>query len=166
MRLVMADRTVKTPIGILHNVLVKMESFIFLAHFMILDCEADFDVPFLATGRALVDMEKGQMKFRLNNEEVTFNIFRSMRKSGELQPVSAISYKVEESSEVQIEERLGVEALEAMIMNFDSDGIDEYDSLVVALDQGNVRFKPTKFELDMKHHKSPGAKPSIEEAPK
>ena len=33
------------------------------------------------------------MKFRLNNEEVTFNIYRPMRQSGELQLVSAISYK-------------------------------------------------------------------------
>ena len=49
--------------------------------------------PFLATGRALVDMEKGQMKFWLKNEEVTFNICRSMRQSGELQSVSVISRK-------------------------------------------------------------------------
>ena len=49
--------------------------------------------PFLATGRALVDMEKGQMTFRLNNEEATFNICKTMRQSGELQSVSAISYK-------------------------------------------------------------------------
>ena len=48
---------------------------------------------FLATGRALVDMEKGQMKFRLNNEEATFNICRTMRQSGELQSVSTISHK-------------------------------------------------------------------------
>ena len=58
------------------------------------------------------------MKFWLNNEKVTFNICRSMRQSGELQFVSTISYGVEESSEVQIEECLGVEALEAVIMNF------------------------------------------------
>ena len=87
----MADRTVKRPIGILHDVLVKLESFIFLTDFVILDCEVDFEVPiilgrtFLATGRALVYMEKGQMKFRLNNEEATFNICRSMRQSSELQ---------------------------------------------------------------------------------
>ena len=49
--------------------------------------------PFLATVGALVDMEKGQMKFWLNNEVAIFNICRSMRKSGELQSVSAISYK-------------------------------------------------------------------------
>ena len=80
MRLLMADQIVKRPIGILHDVLVKVESFIFLADFVILYCEVDFEVPiilgrpFLATGRSLVDMEKGQMKFRLNNEEATFNI--------------------------------------------------------------------------------------------
>ena len=57
-----------------------MESFIFPTDCVILDCEVDFEVPiilgrpFLATGRALVDMEKGQMTFWLNNEEATFNI--------------------------------------------------------------------------------------------
>ena len=49
--------------------------------------------PFLATGRALVDMEKVKMKFWLNNEEATFNVCRTMRQSGELQSVSAISHK-------------------------------------------------------------------------
>ena len=64
MRLLMVDRTVKKPIGILHDVLVKVESFIFSADFVILDCEVDFEVSiilgrsFLSTGRALVDMEK------------------------------------------------------------------------------------------------------------
>ena len=107
MRLLMADRTVKRPIGILHDVLKKVESFIFPADFVILDCEVDFEVPiihgrpFLATGRALVDMEKGQMKFRLNNEEATFNICRTMRQSGELQPVSAISHKEKMKNETE-----------------------------------------------------------------
>ena len=64
MRLLMADRTVKRPIGILHDVLVKVESFIIPADFVILDCEVDFEVPiilgrpFVATSRALVDIEK------------------------------------------------------------------------------------------------------------
>ena len=99
MRLLMADRTVKRPIGILHDVLVKVESFIFPEDFVILDCEVDFEVPFilgrpfLAIGRALVDMENGQMKFWLNNEEATFNICRFMRQSGELQLLSPISLK-------------------------------------------------------------------------
>ena len=70
----------KRPIGILHDVFVKVKFFVFLSDFMILDCEVDFEViiilgrPFLATCRALFDMEKGKMKFRINNEEVTLNI--------------------------------------------------------------------------------------------
>ena len=99
MQLLMADRTMKRPIGILHDVLVKVESFIFPVDFVILECEVDFEVPIilgrpiLATGRALVDMEKGLMTFRFNNEEATFNICRTMRQSGELQSVSAITHK-------------------------------------------------------------------------
>ena len=42
MRLLMADQIVKRPIGILHDVLVKVEWFIFSADFVILDCEFDF----------------------------------------------------------------------------------------------------------------------------
>ena len=63
--------------------------------------------PFLATGRALVDMEKGQMKFRLNNEEETFNICKSMRQIGELQWVSTISYKekIKKHHDLKIEKR-------------------------------------------------------------
>ena len=49
-------------------------------------------------------------------------------------------------------------------MNFYSDGIEEYGSLVATLDGGNVRFKPMKFMLDMQHHESPLAKPYIGEA--
>ena len=106
-RQLMADRTVKRPIGILHDVLVKVESFIFLADFVILDFEVDFEVPiilgrpFLAKGRALVDMEKGHMTFWLNNEEATFNICRTMRQSGELQSVSAISQKEKMKKETE-----------------------------------------------------------------
>ena len=33
------------------------------------------------------------MKFRLNNEEATFNVYMTMRLSGDLQFVSAISHK-------------------------------------------------------------------------
>ncbi|XP_069149626.1 uncharacterized protein [Solanum lycopersicum] len=108
------------------------------------DGTVDFEVPiilersFLATGRDFVDMDKGQMKFRFNNEEVTFNICRFMRRSGEIQSVFSISYRVEKSFEVHIEERLGLEALVTLIMNFDSDCIEEYGSLVAALDQCDV----------------------------
>ena len=56
-----------------------------------------------------------------------------MRQRSEIQSVYVISYNVESSSEVQIEENLIVEALVAAILNFESDCIKEYGSLVAAL---------------------------------
>ncbi|KAK4716588.1 hypothetical protein R3W88_014926 [Solanum pinnatisectum] len=44
-RLLIVDRTLKRPIGVLQDVLVKVESFIFPANFVILDCEVNFEVP-------------------------------------------------------------------------------------------------------------------------
>ena len=41
------------------------------------------------------------MTFRLNNEESTFNICRTMRQSGELQSVSAISLKEKMKKETE-----------------------------------------------------------------
>ena len=49
----------------------------------------------------------------------------------------------------KFEEILGVEALEEVIMNFDSDGIEAYNYLVAALERNEYRSKPRKFELDM-----------------
>lgn len=74
MRLLMAHQAVKKSVSTMCDVWVKVASFIFLADFVILDCEMDFNVPinlekpFLATGWALVDMDIGNIKFKLNNE--------------------------------------------------------------------------------------------------
>ncbi|KAK4737546.1 hypothetical protein R3W88_001243 [Solanum pinnatisectum] len=45
MRLLMVDRTVKRPISVLQDVLAKVESFIFPADFVILDCEVILRFP-------------------------------------------------------------------------------------------------------------------------
>lgn len=77
----MANWIVKKPIGILCGVLVRVASFIFPTDFVILDCEVGLEFhiilgrPFLDTGRVQVDMELGQMKFRLNDEQLIFNVY-------------------------------------------------------------------------------------------
>ncbi|XP_049365299.1 uncharacterized protein LOC125830142 [Solanum verrucosum] len=69
MRLLMADHFIKHPIDILYYILVKVDRFKFPANFVILDCEIDTEGPiilvrpFLATGKALVDVESGELKF-------------------------------------------------------------------------------------------------------
>ncbi|XP_019256419.1 PREDICTED: uncharacterized protein LOC109234825 [Nicotiana attenuata] len=80
MLLQLAHRMVKRPTRILDDVLVQVGKFGFLANFVILDCQVDEQIPiilgrlFLATGRALIDCETRELKMRLNNEEIIFNV--------------------------------------------------------------------------------------------
>ncbi|XP_019239894.1 PREDICTED: uncharacterized protein LOC109219880 [Nicotiana attenuata] len=68
MRLQMADRSIKRPVGIVDDVLIKVGSFHLPADFVILDCAVDKEMPiilgrpFLATGRALMDSERNEIK--------------------------------------------------------------------------------------------------------
>ena len=89
-----------------------------------------------------------------------------MQKESDLKMVYVVNYIVEQESEVSIENMLGVDALAVVLINFDSDGIEDYDELVTALDRFKFRSKPKKLELDIKNHESPPAKLSVEEAPK
>ena len=61
---------------------------------------------------------------------------------------------------------MAVEAITAMIMNFSSDGIEEYGSLVAALERNEYRSKPKKLELNTKNRESPSSTLSVDEAPK
>ncbi|XP_022004399.1 uncharacterized protein LOC110901958 [Helianthus annuus] len=84
MTLSLADRCVKYPRGIVENLLVKVDKFVFPADFIILDMEADERVPiilgrpFLRTAKALIDVYDGKITLRVGEERVTFEADRSM----------------------------------------------------------------------------------------
>ncbi|XP_047268854.1 uncharacterized protein LOC124898824 [Capsicum annuum] len=90
MRLVMANRLMKWPVGVLHDVPVKVADFILPADFVILDCDVDFEVPIilgiplLSTGRVLVDMELNELKFRYGKKEARFKIQPPMKQLEEM----------------------------------------------------------------------------------
>nr|XP_023873469.1 uncharacterized protein LOC111986064 [Quercus suber] len=58
----LADRSIKYPRGVIENVLVKVDKFIFPIDFIVLDMDEDKEIPlilgrpFLATGRTLIDV--------------------------------------------------------------------------------------------------------------
>ncbi|XP_061353436.1 uncharacterized protein LOC133298194 [Gastrolobium bilobum] len=85
----LADRSVRTPNGIIEDVLVKVDKFIFPADFVVLDMEEGsgkpllLGRPFLATARALIDVEQGMIKLRMNNEEITYNVSEAMKRPAE-----------------------------------------------------------------------------------
>ena len=81
----MADRTMAKPEGVIEDVLVKVGNFVFPVDFIILDMEEDSQVPlllgrpFLATGAALIDMQKGVLTLRVGEEAPDFNLLQSLK---------------------------------------------------------------------------------------
>lgn len=74
----LADRSIKYPRGVVKDALVKVDKFIFPIDFIVLDMEEDYDTslisgrPFLAPGRALIDIQQGKLSFRINDEGSCF----------------------------------------------------------------------------------------------
>ncbi|XP_070019911.1 uncharacterized protein [Nicotiana sylvestris] len=174
MRLQMPDRSIKRPVGIVDDVLVKMGKFHLPANFVILDCAVDKEIPiilgrpFLATGRALMDSERNAIKFCVNDEEVTFQESKGMRIPHEYESISVIDVvdEVEDAVEIKTEEKCLGEALAAILVNFDSKDMEGYMESVNALEGlGSYTYAPVKFSLDLENRATPLAKPSIIEPP-
>ena len=67
----LADRSLKHHRGVIEDVLVKVDKFIFPIDFIVLDREEDKEIPiilgrpFLATGRAMIDVQEGDLKLKV-----------------------------------------------------------------------------------------------------
>ncbi|GJV27017.1 DNA-directed DNA polymerase [Tanacetum coccineum] len=85
MRIQLADRSIKYPIGVCENLLVKISKFIFPVDFVVLEIYEDKLVliilrrPFLSTARSVIDVHEGKLSLRVTSETVTFNIGKSMK---------------------------------------------------------------------------------------
>ncbi|XP_038895987.1 uncharacterized protein LOC120084164 [Benincasa hispida] len=85
MMLQLADKTITYPEGKIEDVLVKVDKFIFPTYVIILDYEADRDVPiilrhpFLATGKLLIDVHKGELTMCIDNQEEKFNVLNALK---------------------------------------------------------------------------------------
>ncbi|XP_075475706.1 uncharacterized protein LOC142509906 [Primulina tabacum] len=85
MSLKLADKYVKYPRGVIEDVLVKVDKFIFPSDFVVLDMEEDVEMPlilgrpFLATGKALIDVQEGKLRLSVGEEEINFDVFNALK---------------------------------------------------------------------------------------
>ncbi|GKE46089.1 DNA-directed DNA polymerase, partial [Tanacetum coccineum] len=85
MSIQLVDRSIKYPIRVCENLLVKVSKFIFPVDFVVLEMDKDELVPiilgrpFLATKRAVIDVHEGKLSLRVRSETITFNIRKSMK---------------------------------------------------------------------------------------
>ncbi|XP_070048197.1 uncharacterized protein [Nicotiana tomentosiformis] len=168
----MVNRTMNRPLGVIEDVLVRVDKFILPVNFVILDCEMGYDVPiilgrpFLATGKALVDVEAGELTLRVGDENMVFHVFKSMR-----QPNSNIMCSfMDLVTDVIVDDTSATinvgDMLEAVLLNFDDDYMDSFMECVNSLQgMGSYNYAPRKLSLDLENRKIPPTKPSIEEPP-
>nr|GEW78485.1 DNA-directed DNA polymerase [Tanacetum cinerariifolium] len=114
MTLELADRSVSKPIGNAKDVKVKVGMFHFPADFVVVDFEPDPRVPlilgrcFLRTGRALIDVHKGELTLQIRNEAITYNLDQTSRYSANYDQMTANKIDVtDEACEEYFQEVLG-----------------------------------------------------------
>jgi hypothetical protein len=155
MTITLADRSISYPFGVLEDVLVKVNDLVFPADFVILDMAEDEEIPlilgrpFLATGRALIDVEMGELMLRFHNEQVVFNIFEAMKHRDENPKFYRIDV-VEEIVEDDSREPQPSQPLERAIVNSiescESDDDLEVSDCVKQLEASKQELGPVKIE--------------------
>ncbi|XP_058725984.1 uncharacterized protein LOC131597296 [Vicia villosa] len=81
----LADKSICYPQGKIEDVLVRVDKLVFLADFIIMDFDANEDIPillgrpFLATGRTLIIVEKGELTMRVNGQKMVFNVLNALQ---------------------------------------------------------------------------------------
>ena len=162
----LADRSLKHPRGVIEDVLVKVDKFIFPSDFIVLDMEEDKEIhiifgrPFLATGRAMIDVQRGELKLRVQEEEVKFNVFEAVRHSEE----SDTCFIKETVEAIVSSQSVLMDPLEASLVQSDFENMsEEAEEYVKWIDS----FEPNRrkyFELLGENTKTPV--PSVEQPPK
>ncbi|XP_070022152.1 uncharacterized protein [Nicotiana sylvestris] len=172
MRLKTTDRTMKRPLEIIEDVLVRVDKFILQANFIFLDCEVDYEVPiilrrpFFVVGKVLVDVEVGELTFRAGDEKVVFHTCKSMRQPNSNKVCSftdlVTDVIVDETSALMNVDDI----LEVILLNFGDDEMDGFVEYVNSLQgMGSCTYGPHKLSLDLENRTTPCTKPSIEEPP-
>jgi hypothetical protein len=119
--LLLTDRSLKVSRGIVKDVLVQVDKFIYLVHFVVLNTQPIepcnsipiiLGRPFLATSIALINCRNGLMKLSFGNIRLEMNIFNICKQPGDdndLQEVDIIEKLVHDqfqtiSNETKIDE--------------------------------------------------------------
>lgn len=148
-----------------------MDKFVFPVDFIILDFEANIKVPiilgrpFLAIGRILIDVQKGELTMRVNDQEVTFNVFKALKYSNE--GTKDCSFVRTIDSLVQKQLRNDQEYFEKELVDFDDEKLIGKEKIELVEEQHEAPRWTRKFEsLDLTNTYFKDNVPSIEKPPK
>ena len=87
MRLQLANRSIQHLKGIAEDVPIRPDKCIFLINFVVLNIDVHVETPliherpFLPSGKALINMDGGEMMLRVRDEMITYQLVEATRQS-------------------------------------------------------------------------------------
>lgn len=123
----LADRSLTYPLGIVEDVLVKVDTLIFPTDFVVLDFEEDKNIPiilgrpFLSTGQTLIDVPNGELIMKVFDQVVKVKVFKEIPISTDKEE----SDLLEESTRVNLKVYRDVGGLKAMIEDMKATSISK-----------------------------------------
>ncbi|XP_058755631.1 uncharacterized protein LOC131628841 [Vicia villosa] len=152
MTLQFADHSVKRPYVIVEDVLVKIDKFVFLVDFVILEMTEDEEIsiilgrPFLETGRCLIDIEEGTMTLKVYDEELKIDVRNTMKYKDDI----ATSQHIEVIDQICTNEdslktqQLPLERVLSLSICDKDEAVDEKEVEVVAMMEASPIFKSSR----------------------
>ncbi|PIN15036.1 DNA-directed DNA polymerase [Handroanthus impetiginosus] len=152
----LVDRSLTYPKGVIEDILIKVDKFIFPADFIVLDMEVDSEIPiilgrpFLATDRTLIDVQKGELTIRVQNQQITFNVFKAMKfpnESDECFSVNPLERALLDRIDEDNEEDLEVVKILDTLKYFKSRGVESLERTATSKVLKSSIEEPPTLEL-------------------
>ncbi|PIN20749.1 DNA-directed DNA polymerase [Handroanthus impetiginosus] len=165
----LVDRSLTYPKGVIEDILVKVDKFIFPADFVVLDMEMDSEIPiilgkpFLATSRTLIDVQKGELTIRVQDQQITFNVFKAMIFPNESDEYFSVSLFNNLARNESIAEQPLDPLKRALLDRINEDNEEDFE--IVKILDASKYFKSRGVESLERTAPSKVLKPSIKESP-
>ncbi|XP_058767354.1 uncharacterized protein LOC131641046 [Vicia villosa] len=152
MTLQFADHFVKRPYGIVEDVLVKIDKFVFPVDFVILEMPEDEEIPiilgrpFLETGRCLIDIEEGTMTLKVYDEELKIDVRNTMKYKDDVatsQHIEVIDQIVHNENALKSQQLPLERVLSLSILN-ETEEVDEEEIKVLNMMEAKPFFKSSR----------------------
>ncbi|XP_021840337.1 uncharacterized protein [Spinacia oleracea] len=159
MSLQLADRSVRTPLGVLEDVPVQVGRVFVPCDFVIMEMEEDSKVPlilgrpFLSTAGVVIDVKDGRLTLNVGDEKITFTLQQSMNSPmmNEVHRIDTLKEDLKEFREM-IEVK---DPLQAIIMGRDFEESEEVKGYKMLLDEAPVhRGKFEMLQVDEKEERT------------
>ncbi|XP_050238205.1 uncharacterized protein LOC126687691 [Mercurialis annua] len=138
MVLQLADQSIKKPYGVVEDVLVKVDKFIFPVDFVILDYAVDKNCPmilrrpFMNTRRALIDVHAGNLTLRIDEDSLEFDMKRLMRNATKEEGWDKVTEQLTVPNSLHVSSEIckseeGIESAQVLEVSFISEEPTEQD---------------------------------------